>query len=61
MQSNESRKKFYDLYQIHLNFSTDQMQSCIYITSVLLMNFNNNNKKKLKSIPKKLQNLKHDL
>ena len=60
MQSNESRKKCYDLYQIHLNFSTDQMQSCIYSTSVLLMNFNKK-KKKLKSIPKKLQNLKHDL
>ena len=51
MQSNKSRKKFYSLYQIHSNFSTDKMQSCIYSTSVLLMNFNNNNKN-LKSIKK---------
>ena len=59
MQSNESRKKFYDLYQIHLNFSTDKMQSCIYSTSVLLMKINR--KKNLNSIPKNIQNLKHDL
>ena len=49
MQSNESRKKFYNLHQIHSNFSTDKMQSCIYSTSVLLMNFN---KKKPKFYPK---------
>ena len=51
MQSNK-RKKFYSLYQIHSNFSTDKMQSCIYSTSVLLMNFNNKNKK-TKVYPKK--------
>ena len=52
MQSNESRKKFYDLYQIHLNFSTDKMQSCIYSTSVLLMNINRK-KKNPEVYPKK--------
>lgn len=40
MQSNESIKKLYNLHQIHSNFSTDKMQSCVYSTSVLLMNFN---------------------
>ena len=53
MQSNKSKKKFYSLYQIHWNFSTDKMWSSIYSTSVLLMNFNNNNKN-LKSIQKRI-------